>query len=65
MKLLITGRIGVIDGRHQVMGTYIHGVFDNDEFRRFIINQLRLRKGLDETPVVSIISNIKTMRIIV
>ncbi|MDU6769740.1 MAG: cobyric acid synthase CobQ, partial [Veillonella sp.] len=43
---------GFIDGRHQVMGTYIHGVFDNDEFRRFIINQLRLRKGLDETPVV-------------
>ena len=36
---------GFIDGRHQVMGTYIHGVFDNDEFRRFIINQLRLRKG--------------------
>ena len=43
---------GFIDGRHQVMGTYIHGVFDNDEFRRFIINQLRLRKGLEETPVV-------------
>ena len=43
---------GFIDGRHQVMGTYIHGVFDNDEFRRFIINQLRLCKGLEETPVV-------------
>lgn len=43
---------GFIDGRHQVMGTYIHGVFDNDEFRRFVINQLRLRKGLEETPVV-------------
>ena len=43
---------GFIDGRHQVMGTYIHGVFDNDEFRRFIINQLRLRKGLEEIPVV-------------
>ena len=43
---------GFIDGCHQVMGTYIHGVFDNDEFRRFIINQLRLRKGLEETPVV-------------
>ena len=43
---------GFINGRHQVMGTYIHGVFDNDEFRRFIINQLRLRKGLEETPVV-------------
>ena len=43
---------GFIDGQHQVMGTYIHGVFDNDDFRRFIINQLRLRKGLEEMPVV-------------
>ena len=34
------------------MGTYVHGVFDNDEFRRFIINQLRLAKGLDEKPVL-------------
>ena len=47
------------------MGTYIHGVFDNDEFRRFIINQLRLRKGLDETPVVFHYFEHKTMRIIV
>ena len=51
-EIPITVVDGFIDGRHQVMGTYIHGVFDNDEFRRFIINQLRLRKGLDETPVV-------------
>ena len=34
------------------MGTYIHGVFDNDEFRRFIINQLRERKGLQPLDVV-------------
>ena len=34
------------------MGTYIHGVFDNDEFRRFIINQLRERKGLEPLDVV-------------
>ena len=51
-EIPITVVDGFIDGRHQVMGTYIHGVFDNDEFRRFIINQLRLRKGLEETPVV-------------
>ena len=43
---------GFIDGNHQVMGTYIHGVFDNDEFRRFIINQLRERKGLQPLDVV-------------
>lgn len=43
---------GFINGENLVMGTYIHGVFDNDEFRRFIINELRKRKGLDEKPVV-------------
>lgn len=29
-----------------VFGTYVHGIFDNDEFRRGILNALRLRKGL-------------------
>lgn len=37
---------GFINENGTVMGTYIHGVFDNDEFRRFIINQLRALKGL-------------------
>ena len=32
------------DGR--VFGTYIHGIFDNDEFRRAIINAVRINKGL-------------------
>jgi adenosylcobyric acid synthase len=27
-------------------GTYIHGIFDNDLFRRDLINALRVRKGL-------------------
>ncbi|HTZ17035.1 MAG TPA: cobyric acid synthase [Dissulfurispiraceae bacterium] len=27
-------------------GTYIHGIFDNDSFRRGLINDLRTRKGL-------------------
>lgn len=30
----------------EVWGTYIHGVFDNDEFRWGYINHLRARKGL-------------------
>ncbi len=35
-----------------VMGTYIHGIFDNDEYRRSLLNALRTRKGL--TPIESV-----------
>lgn len=34
-----------------VMGTYIHGIFDNDRYRRAVLNALRRRKGLP--PIVS------------
>jgi adenosylcobyric acid synthase len=27
-------------------GTYIHGIFDNDQFRRSVLNRIRLKKGL-------------------
>ena len=29
-----------------VWGTYIHGIFDNDAFRRGLINMLRVKRGL-------------------
>jgi len=32
------------DGR--VWGTYMHGIFDSDEFRRWFIDRLRTRRGL-------------------
>ncbi len=29
-----------------ILGTYVHGIFDNDDFRRQILNAVRLRKKL-------------------
>jgi adenosylcobyric acid synthase len=34
------------DGR--VFGTYLHGIFDNDDFRRTFLNRIRAKKGLSE-----------------
>lgn len=42
---LSAGRAG------EVIGTYIHGIFDHDDFRRQLINALRERKGLEPLPV--------------
>lgn len=37
---------GGVSGDGWVFGTYLHGIFDNDGFRRNMINVLRERKGL-------------------
>ncbi|NPV52684.1 MAG: cobyric acid synthase [Firmicutes bacterium] len=37
---------GAVSPDGLVMGTYLHGVFDNDGFRRAFINHLRRKKGL-------------------
>lgn len=51
----LTGRSGkevdVLDGAVSpdglVLGTYLHGIFDNDGLRRHMINTLRVNKGLE------------------
>lgn len=35
-----------------VLGTYIHGLFDNDKLRRHILNGIRRQKGLEELPIM-------------
>ncbi|MFC5648385.1 cobyric acid synthase [Paenibacillus solisilvae] len=44
---------GAISENGQVWGTYIHGIFHNDEFRRRWLDSVRSFKGLD--PILSII----------
>jgi adenosylcobyric acid synthase len=39
---------GVVNNKGNVMGTYIHGIFDGVEFRQHIINELRRNKGIEE-----------------
>lgn len=38
--------IGMADAAGRVWGTYLHGVFDADDFRRWFINRLREQRGL-------------------
>lgn len=37
---------GVVRSDGLVMGTYLHGIFDNNNYRRAVIDALRVRKGL-------------------
>ncbi len=38
--------IGAEAGKGNVWGTYLHGIFDSDEFRRWFIDRLRVRRNL-------------------
>ncbi|MFO7906309.1 MAG: cobyric acid synthase [Planctomycetota bacterium] len=38
--------VGVANRQGSVWGTYLHGVFDADAFRRWFIDRLRVRRGL-------------------
>ncbi len=37
--------IGAQSGAGLIWGTYLHGLFDKDEFRRWFVDRLRVRKG--------------------
>jgi cobyric acid synthase len=39
------GIVGVSGDNPRVWGTYLHGVFDADAFRRWFIDRLRARRG--------------------
>ena len=35
--------------RGNVVGTYVHGIFDNSDFTNYFLNRIREKKGLDKT----------------
>ncbi|WP_280770274.1 cobyric acid synthase [Salipaludibacillus daqingensis] len=37
---------GFISTNERIIGTYFHGIFENDQFRRLLLNHLREEKGL-------------------
>lgn len=47
----ITVNDGAMAEGGRVWGTYIHGVFDNDKFRRWLIEEVRKDKGINVTPL--------------
>ena len=44
--------IGVKSADGLLWGTYLHGIFDADEFRRWFIDRLRIRRGLSSVGCV-------------
>ena len=47
---------GFVSEDRRVMGTYMHGIFDNDDFRRSLLDALRRRKGLPELDHSEVVS---------
>lgn len=44
------GSDGAVSTDGRVLGTYIHGIFDHDSFRRQLLNALRQNKGWETLP---------------
>lgn len=39
---------GAVNEKENVLGTYIHGIFDGIYFRQYVLNNIRKQKGLEE-----------------
>jgi len=51
--------IGAEARERRVWGTYLHGIFDADEFRRWFINRLRVRRNLPSLGEVSAVYDLE------
>jgi cobyric acid synthase CobQ len=46
--------VGIAGNDQRIWGTYLHGIFDADAFRRWFIDRLRVRRGL--TPIGNVLN---------
>ena len=44
---------GAVSGNGKIWGTYIHGIFDNDEFRTGLLNEIRAKRSLHMQGIIS------------
>ena len=51
---------GVVSPDKRIQGTYLHGVFDNSQWTRDYLNQIRIEKGLD--PVTDQVMDLKEFK---
>ena len=54
-------QLGWMNETGQVWGTYLHGVFDDDPFRRWFIDRIREKKGLPPLKKIQAIYDIEAM----
>ncbi|MDX2213212.1 MAG: cobyric acid synthase CobQ [Oculatellaceae cyanobacterium bins.114] len=52
--------LGIVDSTQSILGTYLHGIFDNGPWRRAWLNRLRQQRGLKSLPTG--ISNYREQR---
>jgi adenosylcobyric acid synthase len=45
--------LGVSNSKGNIWGTYLHGIFENDYFRRWFLNKVRISKGLKPIEKIS------------
>lgn len=45
--------LGCMNKNGNIWGTYIHGIFDNDTFRRSILNKVRIKKNLSPIDAIN------------
>ncbi len=51
--------IGIKSNTGRIWGTYLHGIFDDDKFRRWFIDRLRLGKGLEPMNNICAVYNLE------
>jgi len=53
---------GYISIDHKVWGTYLHGIFDNEDFLKELMSSLYRKKGLKDSIAIKSLKSIKTQQ---